>query len=228
MTIHNPSCSCHVNHFPDVQNEHSDIEQAYCQSVQSCQKIILLIVGNDKYKTDPCGIAFCKRTWKELLNARVSGRYLLCAIGVNFQNIIDRYNNPITLFCEMAKKGIVFINQEDFEFTNQLLEIIEVKGMPRITLLCGVPAIQSYIKITQKLHIVEMCRVIPTIHPDIENANSSENFKLFEKKRKDAWNDCWGNYGKTIEYLKTYIPLCQSATQILSDIKTIDNVIQTL
>ena len=224
MPIHQKSCSCNIEHPSSVDfSSPSDIRNRYTEAISSCDCIKLMVVGNDKYVNRANEIAFCKNSWKDLLDGRVSGRYLLCALGVNFQRAVKMYESPVELFCELARRGIIFINQKNIS-SNPYVEVIVNKGSPKILLLCGGPAIERAIFLSKKFGVAEIYRVIPAIHPDIKNSVSDKFSELFEKKRRQIWRDCWGGCGKAIDYMKGNISSSLSAGNILNDINGILSV----
>ena len=229
MSIHQQGCSCNVINPSSVETTNQgSLLNDYINAIFDCNEVNLLVVGNNEYENGANEIAFCKNSWAALLNGRVSGRYLLCALGVNFQNVVNNESvSPIELFCELARRGIVFINQKDVS-SSPYVSAITDKGSPKILLLCGTPAINKSFSLSRMFRVLEICRIIHAIHPDIENSNSGVFSEIFQKRRRDAWFECWGEYGKAIDYMKSNVPSCQSAQNILNDIDEIYSITSSL
>ena len=226
-SFHDSSCTCNV---VDIQgNPYANsvgLEQTYQSAVEYCSDIKLLVVGNKEYDNGANGIAFCKNSWSEILQSQCSGRYLLCALGINFQNACVKYHNPVELFLEMAKQGIAFFNQKNISNT-PLIEHLQLHK-PKIVLLCGSPSLMNYLKIQGKME-VEHCRIFKTVHPDVRNANTSRNSDWFSIPVKEKWNCCWGAHGGAIAYLKNNVPRfpCVSRT-LAEDISEIERTMNLL
>ena len=109
---HNKDCCCYIPSKEEKQQWIAN-ERIYRTQVQSMDEIKLLVVGNAPYESGFNGIAFCKDSWKELLDTQCSARYLLCSLGVNLRIAQSKYKSPTELFIAMAKKGLIFINQRD-------------------------------------------------------------------------------------------------------------------
>ena len=229
MPIHQQECSCNVINPSSVETTNQgSLLNDYINAISDCDEVNLLVVGNNEYENGANEIAFCKNSWAALLNGRVSGRYLLCALGVNFQNIVNDGNkSPVELFCKLARCGIIFINQEEVSSSPYVSAIID-RGSPKILLLCGTPAINKSFLLSRMFRVLETCRIIHAIHPDIENSNSGSFSEIFQKSRSEAWSECWGKYGKAIDYMKSNVPSCLSAQNILNDIDRIYSITSSL
>lgn len=214
-SFHDSSCTCNV---VDIQgNPYANsvsLKQTYQYAVESCSDVKLLVVGNKEYDNGANGIAFCKNSWLEILQPQCSGRYLLCALGINFQNVCVKYHNPVELFLEMAKRGIVFLNQKNFSNT-PLIEYLQLHK-PKIVLLCGSPVLMSYLKIQGKIN-VEPCRIFKTVHPDVRNANKNEKSDWFSRSVKEIWMLCWGSHGGAITYLRNNVSSFSCVSGILTE-----------
>ena len=109
---HKENCNCFYIPSDREKKKWLGNKLKYYKSVRKKQYINLLIVGNVPYENEYNGIAFCKDLWKDFLDAQCSGRYLLCSLGINLNDVQKKYT-PLKLFMQMAKKGIVFVNQGD-------------------------------------------------------------------------------------------------------------------
>jgi hypothetical protein len=58
--------------------------QEYIASIDVAS-VQLVILGKDAYPTDPTGVAFCKPTWGAMKHGNCSGRFVLEALGVNWE-----------------------------------------------------------------------------------------------------------------------------------------------
>lgn len=110
---HDLKCVCNNSPCLSQMVNSDENELRYQDIVKSLESIDLLIVGNEPYPTGSNGIAFCKSSWKEFLDGRCGGRYLLCSLGIDLCKSQSKYTNPIDLFTKMAAEKIVFVNQSD-------------------------------------------------------------------------------------------------------------------
>lgn len=177
-SYHTDNCQCGL--CKDAQ-EFGIGQGTYNDIVKKLQEIRLLVVGNKKYPSGAMGIAFCKSTWRDILATNCSGRYLLCALGVNLQKAQRTFCLPEDLFKYLAKLGIVFWNYSEIDTLIQFGVSIEE------TILCGPNAE----KILRNANFVNKINKFPYYIP---KHPSPEGVK--KNNQNDIWFRFWGTYGK--------------------------------
>lgn len=181
---HDQNCKCNVV----SSSEEDDFNETnYAEIVKNLEAIELLIVGNEPYPSGSNGIAFCKNTWRELLDGRCGGRYLLCSLGIDLGKIQRKYATPVFLFMEMAKKGIVCVNQHD-----ELLSVCLMRN-PNVSVTCGSKILGDVVerveKLSTRLEKVER-------HPSPQGVISPPD-------KRGIWYKYWGAFENLLNILES-------------------------
>lgn len=184
--FHSPECHCNKWTFEEHVGSDCQNEICYQNEIRKLDSIELLIVGNEPYPSGSNGIAFCKNTWPELMDGRCGGRYLLCSIGLDLGGIQSKYNSPVLLFMQMAKKGIVCVNQND-ELLSEIL-----KKKPNISITCGSKILEDVKKEVKKCS---------KVHLHCERHPSPQGESNPPDKTKD-WFKYWGKFENLLSVLE--------------------------
>jgi hypothetical protein len=163
------------------------LDQDYIELALSLPCIRLAIMGIDPYPTRPTGIAFCRRTWKEMLSRASAGLFVLESLGVDVYEVSDEtgsYRTPRDYFIYLAEEhGIVFINASNHFARARLNKDTEAYFMEaglcnlliieqaQVTLLCG--------DIPQKLYGAAD-KTVACLHP-------SQNWPEFRRHWLETW-----------------------------------------
>jgi len=155
----------------------------------------LVILGKDAYPSDPTGIAFCKETWPGQANHSCSGRYVLEALGVDWQAERMRCQTPADLFRKLAAAGVVFFNacyappngkrfskathrralEEGYGFNREILEAAP------LVVRCGEARLMDWVVTAGEAKYWDV------VHPDVRNS--------FNRWTKERWATTWGRSG---------------------------------
>lgn len=173
--------------FSMMKYSHYPLPENYLKIANAITRVKLVVVGKDPFPKAPTGIPFCKTSWAEQLKDNNSGYHVLKSVGVNLEYEKTNCNVPSDLFCNLARKGVVFLNcsyhfldtrrlsQKDYIYVEKALPVNEpiIRKADNV-LLCGEA------KILEKKIIGVSC-FHKVVHPDIQN----------RKFRKDKWNFWW-------------------------------------
>lgn len=182
---HNEDCCCYVP-SKEEQQQWIKNEKKYQMQILSMDEIKLLVVGNTPYECGFNGIAFCKDSWKELLDTQCSARYLLCSLGVNLRIAQSKYTNPVDLFMAMAQKGLIFFNQRDIFLKESL------NKAPNYIISCGSNILKS---VKQQIERKSGCFKYISRHPCPQGESNPPN------KTKD-WFKYWGKFESMLNILE--------------------------
>jgi uracil DNA glycosylase len=96
----------------DDKDLSNDFANFYYQKANSLDEIKVLIVGQDPYRTNSNGVAFCKDSYYELYREGCSGGTVLKSLGLTKEEArLFSRKNPKNLFYELLTTcGICFIN----------------------------------------------------------------------------------------------------------------------
>lgn len=157
----------------------------YAKIIKSVENVKLSIIGKDPYPTAPMGIPFCKSNWKEFTAYNCSGKYVIESLGSDLAEAEILYNSPDDLFCNLAEKGIVFLNASYYfldssTITKKHMQFVENSlaiNLPIIkrsenVLLCGQAKVLNSILKTE---------FEEAIHPDVRN----------KAMRPELWETYW-------------------------------------
>jgi len=148
----------------------------------------LLLIGQDPYPTGANGIAFCKNTFEELHASNCCGYDVLKSIGLNSNEYVQKYQNPIDLFSSLLKfNKIGFINisesikdeMSEEEIKDRVERISKLIQNAEHSICCGYWVYNTIINQNPSLKN----KIIKVIHPSHYN----------KRKRFEIWSNNWEN-----------------------------------
>lgn len=185
-SYHTDICNCFYEPSRREKVKWNNNKLRYCKIVKRSSSINLIVIGNTPYENDFNGIAFCKDLWKDLLDPQCSGRYLLCALGIDLQKV-QKTIKPVKLFMTLAKKGIIFLNQKD-----KLLQESLSKNVGMV-ITCG-GNIREDIK-------KKISQVIGNKYKHLERHPSPQG-ETNPPDKNGNWFKCWGMHRNLLNILE--------------------------
>lgn len=99
---------------------------SYYLKAKKLEKIQFLIIGQDPYRVNPNGVAFCKNSHYELFQQDCSGGVVMNCLGISEELARANYKNPKVMFDYLLiSLGICFLNINNKEFKRQTIEEID-------------------------------------------------------------------------------------------------------
>lgn len=167
----------------------------YLSDANYVDTIKLLVVGQDPYKFDANGIAFCKETFEMLTDPNCCGNKVISSLGYDLKNLAESgiaATTPVHLFHKLLRKGVAFINVSSTLLENSSNLTLEedriinenvLKKANNIVVLGETKATELFNEHYKKYEITESL-----IHPSNKN------------KEADRWKKIWNT-----NYLEKYI-----------------------